>query len=137
MHRFQTSSSISRLRLCAIVYLLAYTLLAASLVSLPVFMFLQMREWVRYSLVGLAVTIIFIVWLWILSSKTYCPLCRMPVLGKKSCNRHRNSKSLLTSHRLPVSLSVLIHRNFRCPYCNEPSELKVRERKLPVETSGD
>lgn len=65
---------------------------------------------------------------WILAQRTQCPLCMTPVLAKKGCTKHRSAKSLLGSHRLRVALAILFRKSFRCPYCNEPSALEVRDR---------
>ncbi len=65
---------------------------------------------------------------WIVSQRTQCPLCMTPVLAKKGCTKHRSAKSFLGSHRLQVALAILLKGSFRCPYCNEPTLLEVRDR---------
>jgi hypothetical protein len=65
---------------------------------------------------------------WILAQRTNCPLCMTPVLAKKSCMKHRAAKSFMGSHRLRVALAVLFKGSFRCPYCNEPTAMELRDR---------
>ncbi|MCW1887636.1 hypothetical protein OKA04_23060 [Luteolibacter flavescens] len=64
---------------------------------------------------------------WIFASGGKCPLCMMPVLVKKGCSRNRNAKCVAGSYRLPVAYGVLVKGHFRCPYCNEPTMLELRE----------
>ncbi len=83
-----------------------------------------------FTILGSALLIPFIVMLgaqWIVASRTGCPLCRTPVLAPRSCIKHRRARTFLGSHRLRVALAVLFKNQFRCPYCNEPTELEVRE----------
>lgn len=63
----------------------------------------------------------------IAASRTFCPLCRTPVLAKKHCNKHRSARRLFGSYRLRVGVAALFTRSFRCPYCGEPSALEVRD----------
>ena len=65
---------------------------------------------------------------WIASQRTQCPLCMTPVLAKKGCSKHRSARTFLGSHRLRVALAILLKGSFRCPYCNEPTLLEVRDR---------
>lgn len=65
---------------------------------------------------------------WIIAQRTNCPLCITPVLADKDCSKNRHARTLCGSHRLHVSLSILFRNSFRCPYCNEPTALEVRDR---------
>jgi hypothetical protein len=62
----------------------------------------------------------------LVSTRTNCPLCMTPVLGDKSCNKHAKVRRLFGSYKLRVALGVIFRSSFRCPYCNEPTMLKVR-----------
>lgn len=64
---------------------------------------------------------------WIFASGGKCPLCTMPVLSRRGCSRHRNARCVAGSHRFPVAFGVLFKGHFRCPYCNEPTLLELRE----------
>jgi hypothetical protein len=75
-------------------------------------------------LVGLALLIALLQWMF--ASGARCSLCMMPVLSRKGCAKHRYAKRFLGSHRLRVALSILLKASFRCPYCNEPTILKLK-----------
>ncbi len=60
------------------------------------------------------------------ASAAKCPLCLMPVLSRKGCSIHRSTKRFLGSHRLRVALSILLKGSFRCPYCSEPTILRLK-----------
>ena len=36
----------------------------------------------------------------------------------------------LVSDRLKVATSIILRNNFRCPYCNEPTVLEIRQRRV-------
>lgn len=129
MHRFPSRSTIFRLQFCAVLYLAGYSILITSVLAVLVFMVMKMEaRMVHAALVGLGFGAVLLFLQWLLSQRVFCPLCRMPVMGKKTCNRHRHAARVLSSYRLPVVKGALITGWFRCPYCNEPSELEVRER---------
>lgn len=88
-----------------------------------------MKADIHLSMMGLILlgsTLVFTLIQWIFASAAKCPLCMMPVLSRKGCSRHRHAKSLLGSQRLRVALSILLKGRFRCPYCNEPTILRLR-----------
>ena len=64
---------------------------------------------------------------WIFASGGKCPLCTMPVLSRKGCSKHRNARCVAGSHRFPVAFGVLFKGHFRCPYCNEPTLLELKD----------
>jgi predicted LPLAT superfamily acyltransferase len=83
----------------------------------------------RLSIAGIALlgaTLLFTLIQWMFASAAKCPLCMMPVLSRRGCSRHRHAKSLLGSQRLRVALSILLKGSFRCPYCNEPTVLRLK-----------
>jgi cytochrome bd-type quinol oxidase subunit 1 len=86
------------------------------------------KELLLYGLAMIASTLIVAISQWILAARTRCPLCLTPVLAHKSCSKNRNARPLMGSYRLRVATAVLFKGWFRCPYCNEPSALKVREK---------
>lgn len=77
--------------------------------------------------VGLTVTIA--VTQWVLAARTRCPLCLTPVLARKACSKNRNARTLFGSYRIRVAAGVLFKGSFRCPYCNEPTAMQVRDRR--------
>jgi hypothetical protein len=64
---------------------------------------------------------------WIAASHAGCPLCRTPVLAPMGCMKHRKARRLLGSYQLRVALTIMFRERFRCPYCNEPTAMDVRE----------
>jgi hypothetical protein len=60
------------------------------------------------------------------ASAAKCPLCLMPVLSRKGCVKHSSAKRFLGSYRLRVALTILLKGSFRCPYCNEPTILRLK-----------
>ncbi len=81
------------------------------------------------SLGGILLTVLVALLQWMSASRTHCPLCMTPVLASKNCVKHRQARRFLGSHRLRLALGVLLANSFRCPYCNEPTVLEVRDRR--------
>ncbi|MES2438175.1 MAG: hypothetical protein V4584_03875 [Verrucomicrobiota bacterium] len=129
MHRFQSQSTITRLRSAAFLICLK-CLLVPAVVGLLIYSILRDDRQLTYVAIGLGgVTILVIIFQWILASRARCPLCMTPVLATKGCSKHRNARTALGSYRLRASLAILFKGSFRCPYCNEPSVLEVRTRR--------
>ena len=129
MHRFHSNSVIFRFKVASLLLCTKYLLA-------PVAMGLVIYSLVigdgRLILVGyglVLLTILSIVFQWLAGSRARCPLCMTPVLVKKDCSKHRHSKPLLGSYRLPVALGILFRGKFVCPYCHEPSVMEVRHRR--------
>lgn len=64
-------------------------------------------------------------------SRLRCPLCMMPPLQSRRCVKNGNAGKLFGSHRLKVAKTILFNGHFRCPYCGEPTQMTVRQRKTP------
>lgn len=129
MHRLPSETSILRLRIVSILLWLKYPLFAS---VIAVFITMLVTREQELLILAIATLLAFVV-VWfaqaILATQTRCPLCLTPVLARKSCVKNKNAKTMLTSYRLRVAYNILTRNHFRCPYCNEPAELKVRERK--------
>lgn len=128
MHRFQSQSTIIRLKFAAFFICLRWILVPT---SAGVLIYSLVRHDIRMTWIAMglgAATLLVVFTHWVLASKTRCPLCMTPVLATKQCAKHRHAKTALGSHRLRVALAVLIKGRFYCPYCNEPSMLQVRQR---------
>jgi hypothetical protein len=127
MHHPRSLAAVIRLRLAAIL-LLANCLLAVATVGLLIHSLVaNNRPW---TMVGAALAVLFpmlVVVQWIAAARAGCPLCRTPVLAPKWCMKHRQARTLLGSHRLRVATAILCSNQFRCPYCNESTRLKIRE----------
>lgn len=129
MHRFQSKSTIIRFRFASLLLCLKCLLApaAAGLLAYSIFKHDMTLTWIAIGL-GCA-TLFALILQWIVAARTRCPLCLTPVLATKGCSKHRNAKTFLGSYRLRVSLAVLFKGAFRCPYCNEPSAMEVRNRR--------
>lgn len=128
MHRFQSKSTILRLKFAALFICLRWiiTPVAAGILVYSLIKHDILLTWVAMGL-GIAAILVVIIQ-WILAARTRCPLCMTPVLATKQCSKHRNARTVFGSHRLRVALAVLFKGRFYCPYCNEPSVLQVRQR---------
>ena len=127
MHKFPSNHSIRRLRLAALL-LGAKFLLATVAAGVLIYSLIIGDQ--QLVLIGLGILIlagVTVIFQWLVSNRTSCPLCLTPVLASKDCAKHRNAKPLLGSHRLRVACSVLFLNRFRCPFCGEPTVLQVRE----------
>ncbi len=128
MHRLHSKGAITRMRFAALLLCAKCVMFPVAAVVL-VYALLFQEQPILMVAVGLFLLggLVVIVQ-WIVSQHTQCPLCMTPVLAKKGCTKHRSAKSFLGSHRLRVALAILLKGSFRCPYCNEPTLLEVRDR---------
>lgn len=126
MHRFQSKSTITRLRFAASLVVVKWILapLASGILILALIRNDHPLILVAAYLGGLAILSIIIQWA--VAGRARCPLCMAPVLAVKKCAKHSKARKFIGSHRLRVSMEVLCKGSFRCPYCNEPSILEVR-----------
>ena len=126
MHHPRHSFTIRNMRIAALMLCIKRLAVAVAIGFLLVS---AMREDPRLSITGLSLlgaTLLFTVIQWMFASAAKCPLCMMPVLSRKGCSRHRHAKSFFGSQRLRVALSILLKGSFRCPYCNEPTILRLK-----------
>lgn len=131
MHRFPSAAAIRRIRLSALLLVLKCLLVPVAAVLLVDGIVMHRIPLVHLGL-GLATTAVILQLLQVLlAARTFCPLCRTPVLAKKYCRKHRSAKKLFGSYRLRVGTAVLLTGKFRCPYCGEPSTLEVRDPSRP------
>jgi hypothetical protein len=129
MHRFQSSSTLIRLRFAALLLGLKYLLVPTAVGLLIGAIFYDSRQWMLVA-VGLGgFTILTMILQWILASRPRCPLCLTPILASKRCSKHRKARTTLGSHRLRVALAILFRGRFLCPYCHEPSVMEVRNKQ--------
>lgn len=128
MHRLRSNSMIWRFRMASF-------LLCLNFVLILVIAWVLLRSFVdddqQGTVQGLALlfaTMFFVVFQWIISRRTNCPLCMTPVLAAKHCSKHRRARTLLGSYRLRVAFAIVFQNSFKCPYCNEDTLLQLRER---------
>jgi hypothetical protein len=126
MHRPRHAFTIRNFRIAAFLLCIKRFLIVAALATLIVSLLRQnfQEALVSLGVLGLALLLSFVQWIFAAGAK--CPLCMMPVLSRKGCSRHRNAKALLGSQRLRVACSILLKGSFRCPYCNEPTLLRLK-----------
>jgi hypothetical protein len=129
MHRLPSQSSVTRFRLAAYLYVLFILLVIAGASYLGWALLNNHPQHVIFaaSFIGGAVAVF--IFHWITASRVRCPLCLVPSMARKNCSKNRNAKRLLGSYRLKVASSIILRNNFRCPYCNEPTVLEVRQRR--------
>jgi hypothetical protein len=128
MHRFQSKSTIVRLRFAALFLCIKWILIPTT-AGILLYSLIERDNQLTLVAMGLGLAAVFVVILeWILAARTRCPLCLTPVLATKRCSKHRNAKRSLGSYQLRVALMVLFKGRFHCPYCHEPSVLEVRDR---------
>ena len=128
MHRFSSSSVVTRFKIASLLLCLKY-LLAPAAVGLLVYSLATGRRHLTFLAIGLGVATLFVIFIqWIIAERARCPLCMTPVLANKACAKHRHSRPLCGSYRLRVALGVLFRGSFVCPYCHEPSVMQVRHR---------
>lgn len=127
MHRPRHAQVIVKLQLAALLLCLSRLLIPA---ALGMAIMAVMSGEAGHSKIALALggsALVLAILQWIFASGGKCPLCTMPVLSKKGCSKHRNARCVAGSHRMPVAFGVLFKGHFRCPYCNEPTLLELRE----------
>jgi hypothetical protein len=126
MHRLPSNSAVRRIRITSLLMLGKCLLTFAAVGVLACAITINDRNLVQIGCGLLSLAALMVLLQWIISARANCPLCMTPVLGNKKCSKHRTSTSTLGSHRLRVALEVLFLNRFRCPYCGELCEVKVR-----------
>ena len=123
MHHLRSRSAVVSFRLAALL-LLGVGLLASGAVG----MLLQsmFTDSPHSAVIGsgfITLSLVLAIPQWVMGARTGCPLCWAPVLGQKSCSKHRMARTFMGSHRLRVALAILLKNQFRCPFCNESTAL--------------
>ena len=129
MHRLPNKKSIWRLRFASLLLWINYLAFAAVLAAFTYAVVERSRELVNIAILIMAGFIGSVILQWLISMQTKCPLCITPVLAAKNCSKNKKAKTFLGSYRLRVANNVIFRNHFRCPYCSEPTELKVRDRR--------
>ena len=128
MHRLRSRSAVVRFRIAALLLCARFVLYPATAGLLAYSLIITNRHLMMLAigLAGLAVMTVLLQW--IVAQRTNCPLCITPVLANRQCSKNRRARTFMGSHRLRVALAILFRNSFRCPYCNEPTVLEVRNR---------
>jgi len=130
MHRLPSRSSVFRFRLASLLVFLAAGLFLAALGEIACGLFRDTRTdvFVGLGLLGGAfVTFLFHL---VVASRARCPLCTIPPLVRKGCQKSRKARRFCGSYRLRVAGGILFRGAFQCPYCGEPTKLMVREKTV-------
>ncbi len=128
MHHFRRRSQLLIHRLNAFSWLVTLVLALAT-TGLFLAAFLTYDR--LLALAGLALafsTLVLAIFQRVSAGGANCPLCRMPPLGSKACQKNAKARAFLGSYRLRVSLSTLLLNRYRCPYCGEPTRCAVKAR---------
>jgi hypothetical protein len=126
MHKLPNRSSTIRFRLAALL-ICAKTILIFSTLAIYAYAFVtHNREFAMIGLILTAAVLAVFLFRFLFASSCHCPLCRVPVLSQNSCSKNNKARNLLGSYRLRIALQILFKNRFRCPYCNETTELKPR-----------
>jgi hypothetical protein len=127
MHRLQSSSTIVRFRLTALLigFTASIAPVAAGLILYSVAIHDRDLTLAGLALGGLALLTGIVQR--ILAARARCPLCLVPSMVRRNCSKHRTARRLLGSHRLRVATSILFRGHFRCPYCGEPTAMEARK----------
>ena len=130
MHHPRSISTVLRFRLAATLlvgkWLMA--LVAAGLLLESMLTDSRQMMIAGVSLAGLTVVLGGVQWL--VAKGATCPLCRTPALASMRCTKHRQARTLLGSHRLRVAMAIWFRNQYRCPYCNESTQMVARESRM-------
>ncbi len=128
MQHPRSISDVRRLRLASLLLLGNRLLILTAGGLLLVSLFANDQHLMIFGAILVATSLVLIIAQWIVASHAGCPLCRTPVLAPMGCVKHRKARRLLGSYKLRVALSIMFKETFRCPYCNEPTAMEVREK---------
>lgn len=136
MHHPRSQSAALRLRFASLLLLGNRLLIFPAIGILVVSFFANDRDLSIFGSILMIVSVFLLFAQWIVASRAGCPLCRTPVLASLGCVKHRKAKRLLGSYPLRVALAITFKEQFRCPYCNEPTGMEVKERLRDHSRSG-
>jgi hypothetical protein len=128
MHQYRSKSPIIWIRLSAFFFCLLI-LLGVGLVLFTFYAVLHISNDMMIQLlyaIGSFVTCWFVYVYCALMCK--CPLCRSGPMMSKRCAKHNQARKLFSSYRLRVAATVLLRNRYRCPYCGESTQCRVRDK---------
>ena len=129
MHRLRSTGLLRGFRIASLLVTLKFVLLGVA-AGILVDAVMQ-TDW-RRTLLGFGVaasTVLISLGRALTLAHVRCPLCMSTVFSPFGTVKHSKARSLLGSYRLRVALSILFRNNFTCPYCNEPTAMKLRPRR--------
>lgn len=126
MHKLPNKSSVIRFRISAALVCLKSMLILA-IVAVYGWAFATHDRQLAVIGLWLAASVVVVLPLRLMiSSSCQCPLCRSTVLSRIGCSKNTKAKNFFGSYRLRVALQILLRNRFRCPYCNETTEVTSR-----------
>jgi hypothetical protein len=128
MHHPRTISDARRLRIASLLLLGNRLLIVSAAALLLLSLFANDHHLMIYGTILVGVSLVLIIAQWIAASHAGCPLCRTAVLASMGCVKHRKARHVLGSYKLRVALGIMFRAQFRCPYCNEPTAMDVKEK---------
>ena len=128
MHHPRSISASRRLRLASFLLLGNRLLILPAIGILLVSFYASDQQLVIYGSILVVISFLLILDQWITASRAGCPLRRTPVLSPLGTIKHGKAKLFLGSYPLRVALAITFKEQLRCPYCNEPTVMEVRER---------
>ena len=102
--------------------------LFASMGSMVYALYADTPQLAFLGLYGMFFSLVLFILYRVFSSSAFCPLCRGPVLGGSGAQRNRRAKRSCGSHRFRVARDILLTNCFVCPYCNERTLCKAKDR---------
>ena len=136
MHHRRSISAARRLRLASLLLLGNRLLIVSAIGIMLVSFFASDQQLMIYGSILVGINFLLIFAQWITASRAGCPLCRTPVLSSLGAVKHRKAKRFLGSYPLRVALAIAFKEQFRCPYCNEPTGMEVREKLCDCGSRG-
>ncbi len=135
MHYFRSSRHIFRLRLSSISLIGVVLTMAATFVIGITALIHADSDMMSVTIFCVCIIVTLALLHRLMAGSASCPLCRNQPMISKRCQKHRNAHQLLGSYRLQVAKDILCHNQFRCPYCGESSECKVKTRTAEDNTN--
>lgn len=128
MHRFSSVHALWRFRMAMLLLLAKCFATPVAVGVLGYGLIHHERYWLIAGAALAGFSVVAGILQWLFANRANCPLCLTSVLASRGCMKHRSSRKFLGSYRLRVALSAFFRGYFRCPYCNEPTSLEVRDR---------
>ncbi|MGL4399957.1 MAG: hypothetical protein ACRCXD_08820 [Luteolibacter sp.] len=129
MHRFPSRSVIIRFKFAAFLHCLGAMMIPLVIGTLVYSIMTDDPALTKIGIILIGLTVLLAILKFLIGPRTRCPLCMTPVLASKGCSKHRHARTLFGSYRLRVAVAIVFRNSFKCPYCNESSELEVRTRR--------
>ncbi len=135
MHHPSSRSAAWRLRFASLLLVGNRLLIITAIGLLLTSLFASDGQLMIFGSIFVGLSLLLLIVQRIAASHAGCPLCRTPVLAPMGCATHRNARPMLGSYQLRVALAIMLTEQFRCPYCNEPTAMSLRQ-PLPRGQTG-